>query len=63
MASVFDVERVAWLEGVGMRRYKIASRSVTDRALIEAVANTGKPMLAPYQCSEEDIRSAGLACS
>jgi N,N'-diacetyllegionaminate synthase len=45
MASVFDVERVAWLEGVGMRRYKIASRSVKDQALIEAVANTGKPML------------------
>jgi sialic acid synthase SpsE len=45
MASVFDVERIAWLEGVGMRRYKIASRSVKDRALIEAVAGTGKPML------------------
>ncbi len=45
MASVFDVERVAWLEGVGMRRYKIASRSVKDPALIEAVAKTGKPML------------------
>jgi sialic acid synthase SpsE len=45
MASVFDVERVAWLEGVGMRRYKIASRSAKDRALIEAVAKTGKPML------------------
>jgi N-acetylneuraminate synthase/N,N'-diacetyllegionaminate synthase len=45
MASVFDVERVGWLEGVGMRRYKIASRSVRDRELIEAVAETGKPML------------------
>jgi N-acetylneuraminate synthase/N,N'-diacetyllegionaminate synthase len=45
MASVFDVERIAWLEDVGMRRYKIASRSVKDRALIEAVAETGKPML------------------
>lgn len=45
MASVFDVERISWLESVGMRRYKIASRSVTDRALIEAVAKTGKPML------------------
>jgi N-acetylneuraminate synthase/N,N'-diacetyllegionaminate synthase len=45
MASVFDVERVAWLEAVGMRRYKIASRSVRDRALIEAVTNTGRPIL------------------
>jgi sialic acid synthase SpsE len=45
MASVFDVERIGWLEEVGMRRYKIASRSVKDRALIEAVAETGKPML------------------
>jgi sialic acid synthase SpsE len=45
MASVFDVERVAWLEGVGIRRYKLASRSVKDRALIEAVSATGKPML------------------
>ena len=25
--------------------------------------NQGKPMLAPFQCSDEDIRSAGLACS
>ena len=45
MSSVFDAERVGWLEGVGMRRYKIASRSVRDRALIEAVAATGKPMI------------------
>ena len=45
MASVFDVERVAWLKDGGMRRYKIASRSVKDRALIEAVSATGKPML------------------
>src|ERR1700674_2807970 len=27
------------------------------------IENTGKPMLVPFQCSEEDIRSAGLACS
>ena len=45
MASVFDVERVSWLEAVGARRYKIASRSVRDRALIEAVAETGKPVI------------------
>jgi N-acetylneuraminate synthase/N,N'-diacetyllegionaminate synthase len=45
MASVFDVERVAWLRGVGMRRYKIASRSVRDDALIDAVAKTGRRLI------------------
>jgi N,N'-diacetyllegionaminate synthase len=45
MVSVFDVERVGWLEAVGVRRYKIASRSVRDRALVEAVAATGKPVI------------------
>src|SRR6266700_4920345 len=25
--------------------------------------NTGKPMLVPFRCSEEDIRSGGLTCS
>jgi photosystem II stability/assembly factor-like uncharacterized protein len=25
--------------------------------------NTGKPMLAPFRCTEEDIHSAGLTCS
>ncbi|QCO00400.1 hypothetical protein D3093_34720 (plasmid) [Azospirillum argentinense] len=45
MASVFDVERVAWLEEVSVRRYKIASRSVRDTALVEAVAATGKRLI------------------
>lgn len=45
MASVFDVERVGWLEAVGARRYKVASRSVRDRALMEAIAATGKPVI------------------
>jgi sialic acid synthase SpsE len=46
MASVFDIERIAWLEAVGMARYKIASRSIRETQLIEAVAATGKPMVA-----------------
>src|ERR1035438_6961969 len=25
--------------------------------------NTGKPMVVPFRCTEEDIRSAGLTCS
>jgi sialic acid synthase SpsE len=45
MASVFDVERIAWLEEVGVRRYKIASRSINDTTLISAVAATGKPLI------------------
>jgi N-acetylneuraminate synthase/N,N'-diacetyllegionaminate synthase len=45
MASVFDTERIAWLEEVGVKRYKIASRSVEDAQLIRAVAATGKPMI------------------
>lgn len=45
MASVFDVERLTWLEEVGVKRHKIASRSVNDSALIDAVAATGKPVL------------------
>lgn len=46
MASVFDEERVAWLEEAGVRRYKIASRSIRDEALFAAIAATGKPVIA-----------------
>ncbi|NDG64029.1 MAG: hypothetical protein EBY29_11290 [Planctomycetes bacterium] len=45
MASVFDVERVGWLEEVGVKRYKIASRSVRDLTLIERLVATGKPII------------------
>ncbi len=45
MASAFDVERVHWLQDLGARRYKIASRSVTDRPLIDACAATGRPLI------------------
>lgn len=46
MASVFDTERIAWLEEAGVRRYKLASRSVRDGELIAALARTGKPLIA-----------------
>jgi sialic acid synthase SpsE len=45
MASVFDIERIAWLEAVSIKRYKIASRSVNDSPLIEAIGATGKRMV------------------
>ncbi len=46
MASVFDQERIAWLEKVGVSRYKIASRSIYDSSLIAALLATGKPLIA-----------------
>lgn len=45
MSSVFDVERVAWLEEIGVERYKIASRSIRDHALLEALLATRKPLI------------------
>lgn len=45
MASVFDIERVAWLENAGVKRYKVASRSVRDQALISRLVMTQKPIV------------------
>lgn len=46
MASAFDPERVGWLEEIGVRRHKIASRSIYDQELIKAMEKTGKPLIA-----------------
>ena len=43
--SVFDLERLAWLEELGVKRYKIASRSINDVELIQAIWQTGKETL------------------
>src|ERR1035437_9249066 len=40
----------------------VAAPSVVPAAPL-VLENTGKPMLVPFRCTEEDIRSAGLACS
>jgi N,N'-diacetyllegionaminate synthase len=45
MASVFDEERVGWLEKLKVKRYKVASRSVTENKLIKKVYSTGKPVI------------------
>lgn len=62
MASAFDVERVGWLEELGVKRHKIASRSIYDRDLIQAMEATGKPIIASLGAwkSEElpDIKNA-----
>ena len=45
MASVFDTKRINWLEQVGVKRHKVASRSIRDVEMIKILANTGKPLL------------------
>ena len=40
--SVYDPERVAWCEEIGVERYKIAARSINDMELLHAVADTHK---------------------
>ena len=46
MSSVFDPERMEWCQEIGVKRYKIASRSIYDKELINAIAKTGKDIIA-----------------
>lgn len=52
LASCFDVERVGWCEEAGVERYKIASKSVYDMPLAEAIAATGKPVIVSMGMAE-----------
>ena len=45
MSSAFDVERVSWLQELGVKRHKLASRSIHQPDLINAIKNTGKPII------------------
>ena len=42
MASVFDLERLQWVLDLGVKRVKIASRSINDQQLIEASVESWK---------------------
>ena len=46
MASAFDQERVGWLEELGVKRHKLASRSIRDQETIRAMERTKKPIIA-----------------
>jgi N-acetylneuraminate synthase/N,N'-diacetyllegionaminate synthase len=46
MASAFDPERVKWCEKLGVKRHKIASRSIRDTETIMAMERTKKPIIA-----------------
>ena len=53
MASAFDLERLGWLEQLGVKRHKIASRSIYDREYCEAVKATGKPTLISFGMQDD----------
>jgi len=63
MASAFDEERIGWLEAMGVKRHKLASRSIADNNLIAALEQSKKPLLVSlgYWQSENlpEIRSQG----
>jgi sialic acid synthase SpsE len=44
-ASVFDEVRLGWCEDLKFERYKIASRSVDDERLCNAILATSKPVI------------------
>ncbi|MBM7829731.1 N-acetylneuraminate synthase [Agromyces cerinus] len=44
-ASPWDVPSVEFLEGLDVVAHKVASASVTDLALLDAIARTGKPVI------------------
>lgn len=44
-ATPFDTEAVELLESIGVKRYKIASRSLTDWALVSKINKCGKPVI------------------
>ena len=54
MASVFDIERIEWLEEVSVKRYKLASRSINDESLINALIRTNKPLIVSLGLWKED---------
>ena len=53
-ASAFDLEHLQWLEELGVKRHKLASRSIYDTELIKAMEATGKPIIASLGRWKED---------
>ena len=45
MSSVFNIELIDWLEKLNVKRYKIASRSIYDEALISRLLEINKPLI------------------
>lgn len=59
LSTPFDLESVAFLDGVGMPFWKIPSGGVTDLPYLLAVARTKKPVvLSTGMCELEEIQAA-----
>jgi len=54
MASAFDVEKVKWLEKLGVKRHKLASRSINDNEVIKAMEKTGKQIIVSLGAWQQD---------
>ena len=48
LASCFDKKRIGWCEAIGVKRYKIASKSAYDFELCNAIRATGKPIIQSF---------------
>lgn len=60
MATPFDEEAVKLMEDIGVKRYKVASRSVTDHKLLEVIAKTKKPVIFSTGRSDTNAIRASL---
>lgn len=65
LASVVTPETVKLTEAIGMKRYKISSRSIYDTDLARAIIKTEKPVIMSYGRAEpgkvpEIVRLAGM---
>lgn len=56
-ASAFDVEGVEWCERLGVTRHKLASRCIRQDDVIQAMADTGKPMIVSLGLTRSSRRS------
>ncbi len=45
MSTAYDEEAVGFLKGLGVRRIKIASADIVNKPLLEAIAETGLPVI------------------
>ncbi len=60
-ASPWDEPSVAFLEDINVVAYKIASASVTDLGMLEAIAETGKPVILSTGMSTMDQIEAAIS--